>query len=242
MKNVLCFNAHAYNNYIIFEFSRDRRGIGILCTETLEVKEIDSMGSNILLGGMWENYIILRRGYDIILFDVDKNKEKLIASCHHIAGLPAIGHGYCSWIQLYKEKSCIALYDIEKNSSFIFTPRNCVSKVYLINHYMVYQSCSKNKCNIFAYNICTGELKKCFESSDWVELYVGRDNTLVWTVRRGKGEYIFDIYVYNIYNSKTVKVLSDYRNAVIPTVSNGLLLWVDGNIEGDSVYIMPIDT
>lgn len=242
MKNIWCFNAHSYGNYVIFEFSGERRGIGILSVETLSVKEIDYSGIDMVLGGMWENYVVLRRNYDIVLRDIESNKETIIASCRHIIGVPTIGYGHCAWLKLYKDKCCIVLYDIAKGSSLIMTSSGYINKIYLIGGHVVYQNCSDNKCSIYVYNIQTGVLKKCFESRNWIELYIGRNDTLVWTLRKEyQGRYLFDIFVYNIYNNKMAKMVSDYSNTVIPTVSNELLVFIDGNMKGDSAYLMRID-
>lgn len=242
MKGKMCFNVHSYDNYVVFEYSGDKRGIGILCVDNMEVKDIECSSPDIVLGGMWEDYIVLRRGSDIVLYDINKKTEKIIASCYHIFGTPAIGYGSCVWLQLYRGKCCIVLYDIVQDRRLIFTPPGHVNKTCLIKGYMIYQNCENNKCSIYAYDIEKGNLKKCFESRNWIELYIGRDNTLVWTVRKEcQGRYLFDMHVYNIYNGKMEKILSDYDNTVIPTVSNELLLWVDGSMKKDSVYLMPID-
>jgi len=241
MKNVICFNAHAYDNYVVFEFSRCKRGIGILCVDTLEVKEIE-YSNNVLVGGMWEGYIILKNGYDIVLLDINKNEEKIIASCHNAVGAPVIGYGNCAWLQLYKDKKCIAIYDILKDSRLVLTPPGYVNTIYLLSGNVIFQSCKDNKCCIYSYNIHDGKMTKLYESLHWIELYYGKNSTMVWTERKEKdGMYIFDIHVYNLSNNKTVKVLSDYKNIVIPVVSSEILLWVDSNNKGDNLCFMEID-
>lgn len=242
LKGMLCFNIHSYNNYIVFEFSGEKRGIGIFDINTWEIKKIDYALTDIILGGMWKNHIVLRRGYEIILYDIAKNSEKTIASCRHIFGVPAIGYEYCVWLQRYKDRCCIVLYNIADDKNIIFASSGYINKLYIIEGNIVYQNCTDNICGIYVYNISECRLTKCFESPNWIEPYMGRDNTMVWTVRKEcQGKYLFDIYIYNIYNNKISKILSDYNNTVIPAVSNELLLWVDANIKGDSLYMMPID-
>lgn len=241
MKNVICFNAHAYDNYVVFEFSKGKRGIGILCVETLEIKEIE-YSSSVLVGGIWEGYITLKKGYEIILFDINKNVEKPIASCHHIAGVPVIGYGNCAWLQHYRDKNCIVIYDINKGSSLVMTPPGYVNKLYLLKGCVVFQTCKDNRCCIYSYNILDGKLMKLYESLHWIELYYGKDSTMIWTERKEHdGSYAFDIHVYDFKNNRAAKVLSDYKNIIIPVAASKMLLWVEVNKKGDSLCLMNID-
>ena len=242
MKGLLCFNSHNANNNAVFEFCSNKRGIGILPIDTLKFKEIEDIGMNDILGGIWGNHILIRRGYDIILHDINTNEELEVASSHHIFGTPVVGEGNCSWLQLYSDKYFIVLYDIETGTNLIYNPAGYINKMYLYKEYLVYQSCDKSKCCVCIYNIYNGSFKKCFESSNWIELYMGRDDVLVWTVRKKvEGKYIFDIWIYDIQDDKIKKVVADYENAVIPTVSERMILWVDANMNGDDLYLMSID-
>lgn len=242
MKNTLCFNVHSDNKNIVFEFSGCKRGIGIVSTETLELTQLDNMGNEIVLGGIWNSSIIFKRGRDIVLYDIDKKEEKVIASCHHILSSPVVGHGICAWLQVYRDKCCVIFYDIKREKSVVLSSPGYINKLYIVEDYLVYQNCANNKCSIYTYNIHSGKLIKNFESSDWVELYRGKDGIMVWTVRREyKTGYVFDIWICNLYSGKMNKILSDCRNAVIPTVSNDVALWVDASIEGDNLYLMPIE-
>ncbi|KPU46037.1 hypothetical protein OXPF_05180 [Oxobacter pfennigii] len=242
MKNLICFNVHSYDNKIVFEYSGNKRGIGIMDTNTMELDEIELSSSNVILGGIWENNIVLKRGYEIILFDINENKEKSIGNYHHIFGTPVIGYGYCGWLQIFRDKCLIVIYDIKKNNRLVITSRGYINKIIMADGYIVYQSCVNNKHYIYSYNILNGQLIKIYESNKWIELYKGKDNTLVWTVKKdGHETYMFDIHIYDINNMKTIKTLQDYSSLIIPTASKRHLLWIDGKKDRDSVFCMSID-
>lgn len=242
MKDVSCFNVHVDNKSVAFEFSGSKRGIGVINVKTLELYEISNISNDTILGGIWNNYIILKHGYDILLYDIFEKEGKIIASCHHILGLPTTGYGICAWLQVYRGKCCIVLYDIKKDRNLIISSPGYINKMYIVEEYLVYQNCSDNKCFIYTYSICSGQLVKVFESNEWVELYKGKDGIMVWTVRKeNQRSYVFDVWVCNICNNVMNKILSNCKNAVIPTASNEIVLWVDANMEGDSLCLMSID-
>lgn len=242
MKNTFCFNAHSDNKSIAFEISGSRRSIGIINTKTLELSEINNIANGVVLGGIWDNNLILRRGQNIELYDISLGEITTIASCHHILGSPVTGYNGCAWLQIYKGRCCIAFYDIKKKSNLIIPSSGYINKMYIIENYLVYQNCSNNKCCIYMFNTLSGQLNKIFESYEWVELYKGKNGVLVWTVRKEYQRiYLFDVFIYNTNNDTMVKVLSDCKNAVIPTVSNDVILWVDANMEGDSLCLMPVE-
>lgn len=240
MKNTLCYNVHADNRDIVFEYSGSKRGVGIINIETLELTELDRMNGDIVLGGIWNSNIIFRKGHDIILLNIDRNEEKTLTSCHHILGSPVVGRGICAWLQVYRDKCCVMFHDIKRDRSVVLSSPGYINKLYAVDDYLVYQNCSNNKCSIYTYNIRNGQLKKIFESKEWIELYKGKDGAMVWTVRReDQTEYVFDIWIFNIYTEKMNMVLSECRSAVIPTASSEIILWVNSGIKGDNLYLMP---
>jgi len=239
MMGLVCFNTHAYEDMVIFEYSGDRRGIGILCVKTLEIKELDCGISHIILGGYWENYIVLRRESEVVLLNINNMEERVISNYHHALGFPIIGDGYCAWFQGCRGKKYIAIYNIMDESSLFLTVPGSISKIYIIDGCIVYQRCLNNKCGIFSYNISNGQLELIYESSNWVELYEGKEGTLVWTVRRERqGRYVFDIFTYFMSVKKMVKVLSDTESIVALAASKKLLMWANENIRGDHVYFI----
>lgn len=241
-KHTLYFNVCADKTNVAFEFSGNKRGIGIINTDTMELTEVDDIGSDIILGGIWDNYIVFRRGFDIVLYNINKRTERVIASCRHILGAPIVGCGICAWLQLYRDKCCVMFYDIRSDKNLILSSPGYINKMYAIEEYVVYQNCSNNKCSIYTYNFNNGQLKKVFQSTEWIELYRGRNGTIVWTVRKeNQTEYMFDVWIYNIEKNKVLKILSDCRNVVIPTVSDEIAVWVDSGIKGDNLYLMPIE-
>lgn len=242
MKGISCFNVNGDGENIVFEFSGLKRGIGIINMKSLELKVMDNLGRDIILGGVWEDYIVFRRRNDIVLFDLKHGDESVISSCHHITGSPVVGYGSCAWLQQYRGKSCIAFCNIENMSNLYISSPGYINKMYLLEKKLVYQSCINNKCCIYTYDIKSSFISSIFESYNWIELYRGRDGSVVWTDRKLCGsEYIFDIWVYNVNGSSPVKILSDCSNAVIPAASGRLVLWLDAKAEGDSVSLMNID-
>ncbi|HBM73947.1 MAG TPA: hypothetical protein DD429_00115 [Clostridiaceae bacterium] len=242
LKDVSCFNVSCDNRNIVFEFSGLKRGVGILNVNSLKLDYLDDLGNDIMLGGIWKNYIAFRRRSDVVLFDIKHKRERVISSCRHIIGSPVLGYGNCAWLQQYKDKSCVGFYDIENRNSLFLSSSGYINRIYLLEKKLVYQNCSDNKCSIYTYDIKTGFITKVFESYDWIELYKGRDGSVVWTTRRLCGnEYIFDIWIYNVNGGLPDKIISERCNAVIPAASGNLVLWLDAKSDGDSVSLIDID-
>lgn len=241
LKNALLFNIHADNKCLMFEFSGNKRGIGIISADTMELTEVDCISSNIILGGIWNGNIVYRRGNEIVLFDMEKGQERVIASCHHIWGAPVISHGICAWQQVYRDKCCVICYDIEKGKNIVLSSSGYINKLFIIDEYIVYQNCCNNKCSIYTYNTSTGDMKNIFSSFNWVELYRGGDGLLVWTVRKEcQLEYSFDIWIYNINNERIIKAITDCKSVVIPAASKETVAWVGGGSKGDNLNILPV--
>lgn len=237
MKGIICFNAHNDDNSVAYEFSGKKRGIGVLNVNRLEIKEFEITGTDIILGGIWRNSIIIKRDHEIVLYDIGKNSEKVLSSYHHIIGTPVAGGGNCAWLQSYKNKHYITIYNIGTGYRLTFVPLGHVNSMYVFEDQIAFQSCIGNRCCVFVYNISSGDFTKCFESHNWVELYRGRDNMLLWTVRKiDQGQYTFDVLVYDIYTERIVKVLYDYKSALIPTASSETLIWVESGAGGDNLY------
>lgn len=241
-KNILCFNVHADGDHVVYEFSGARRGIGIMNTSTLDIKEYPGAGGNILLGGIWRHHVIIRHDNEVLLLDIERDTKKHIATCRHICGVPVVGCGNCAWVQAYKEKCCIVLYNIEKEGSLIIPSCTFDDKLYLVEDHIVYENCCNNKCYIYMHNIHTGRLKIIFESSNWVDIYISKDNMLVWTEKKEcGGRYVFDTWIYRIPTNSLTKLLSDNEKPVIPTISGNTVLWMESGSEGDSVYLMSVN-
>ncbi|HBM79816.1 MAG TPA: hypothetical protein DD426_03105 [Clostridiaceae bacterium] len=51
-------------------------------------------------------------------------------------------------------------------------------------------------------------------------------------------EYLFDLWIYNLKDDEASKILSDYRNLVIPAVSDKVLLLIAAKEKGDDVSFM----
>lgn len=242
MKGVFCFNAHTDNFNAVFEFSGNKRGIGVLYIDSLYIKEVQDISDDAFLGGIWHNIIVFRQGSDIVFSDIDKAGERKVVPCRHLIGRPVVGGGNCAWLELYKDKCIISLCGIENDYSLTFMPIGYVNRMYVLGEYIAYQSCEGPKCSVYAYNTSTGVLNKCFESANWIDLYSGKGDTLVWTVRKAQEDrYIFDIWIYNISNNMGSMVLTNNENTVIPAVSEDMAVWVEYCRDGDSLCFIPLN-
>lgn len=242
MKNVLCFNVHADNKCIAFEYAGAGRGIGIIAIDNINLTKLDDMGTDIMLGGVWGDFIAFRRGIDIVLYNTKSKTENVIASCRHISGPPVVGCGCCAWLQRYRDKSCVALYDIETGRSIFLSSSGYINGMHIAGEYLVYQNCSNNECSIYVYDIKNGRLERIFASNEWIDLYRGKDDMIVWTSRKKLSDgFSFDVWGYNIHKRRPFMILSDCRGSVIPAVAEKFALVLKNGSEGDSLMLMPVE-
>lgn len=242
MKNQICFNSYTDNINVVFETSGIKRGVVILDVCTMTTKIIDNLGMEFFLGGINKGKLILRCGYNIFLYDINTGAKKILASSHNIFGTPAIEEDICAWLIYFKDKFCIVIYDISKDINILFTPIGFISKMFILQDTIVYQSCVANKCFIYAYNVQKRELRKCIETMNWIDIYKGQNGLYAWTERKCRNNvYIFDMFIYKIYNQKKKKVLEDYNSTIVPVISNNVIFLIESGAIRDELYMTKID-
>lgn len=237
MKGLFCFNAHADENKMAFEFSGSSRGKGILYFENYTMEELEGIKAGAVLSDVWNDAVVLKYGNSIILYDIASSTEKLIINCPNMIGIPASGGGICAWLQICRNEYCINMYSLKDNYKLIFVPHGMVTNMYVQGRYIVYK-CIKGKSNIiFAYEMITGNLTQISNSENWIELYPGTGETITWTVRkRIEGRYVFDLWAYSIRQRLLYKIACNCKNIIIPASSENLVIWVESCSDGDSLY------
>ena len=242
MKNQICFNSYTDNINVVFETSGIKRGIVILDVCTMTTKIIDNLGMDFFLGGINKGRLILRCGYNIFLYDINTCKKKILASSHNIFGTPVIEEDICAWLIYFKDKCCIVVYDISKDINIVFTPTGFINKMFILQDTIVYQICDANKCFVYTYNIENRELKKCTEAMNWIDIYKGQNGIYAWTERKCRNNvYIFDVFVYKIYNQKRKKVLEDCKSPIFPVISDNFIFLIESGSIRDELYTTKID-
>lgn len=241
IKGVSCFNAHADDKMVVFEYMGKRRGIGVISTDNWELEEINNIYPDIVLGGVWKDSIIYRHGHDILKYDIKDKKEEILVPCHHISGPPVVGNGCCAWLQRYRDKTCVAIYNIENGSRLFLSSPVYINEIHITGDHLIYQSSINDKCSIFVYDIKSGNLGEIFKSNEWIDLYSSKDDIVIWTARREyKCEYVFDIWVLNLNQKKPFKILSGCKNSVIPEAAGQFVMILNNNFDGDSLMLLPV--
>jgi hypothetical protein len=239
LKNILCFNLQGGSNKLSFEYFSNKKGIGIIYIDRLIYREIGSVSACDILCGICGENLVIKRGNDILLHNIDSDEEKIIASNHHITSLVTADGKYLSWLQPCKNRPCVVVYDIESSTEHFFSAAGNITRLYISGDSVVFQNSCNDKCSIWAYNIKKGTLEKCFENENWIDLYKGSSKAALWTVKKECGEkYVFDVWVYNLQGKTPVKVLSDYNGVIIPAAANKFIFWVDENIGKCNAFVM----
>lgn len=242
LKNIVCFNLHGEGNRLSFEYCGNIRGIGIIYIEGLLFKELGNITACDILCGMCHENLVIKRGSDILLHNIDNDNECIIVSNHHISSIVIADGKYVAWHQTFKSRPCVVVHDIEGNMEYFFSAIGKITKMYISGDNIVCQDNVNNKCSILIYNIKSGVLQKCYEDENWIELYKGSSKTVLWTVRKEScGKYLYDVWIYNLQNKAPLKVLSDYSGVIIPAASNRFIFWVDENAGKCNAFVMHLD-
>lgn len=239
IKGTLCFNVHSGGSAVVFETSGEKNGIGIFYAAEKAVRFIEGPGADAILGGVMNDYIVFRRGGEILLYGLGDGSKKEAISCRHLFGSPCAGDDICGWVQLYNNRFYVTVYDAANGKSITFSPSGHLNRIHLAGRSVVYQACRGGMCSIDVFDLKTGRRSEIFSSPSWIELYPGYRNMLVWTVRNeSEGKYLFDLFICDSDSGNVKKVLCGSKNIVIPAIAESTIVWVESGDKGDNLNMM----
>lgn len=203
---------------------------------------------------IYENKVIWRQyfpngSYWIILYDIETNKELLIANN---GSTPDIWDNYIVWIVISEVSefeddwtTSIYLYDINSNEEMLisnydslkFHPRIHKDKIIWVDNRN--ERSDSRKYDLYLYDITKRKeiqitKEQSIEGSENFDIY---EDKIVWTdIRNDKG----DIYCYDLTKNKEIPICTDKGVQKDPAIYKNKIVWHDENSVGGQLIIYTI--